>query len=335
MQSRRRGTSGFTLVELLVVIAIIGILIAMLLPAVQSVRAAARRTHCMNNLRQIGLATMLFHDANNCFPPARTAQSNQVLPLLAANGPESWFARILPFMEQNNVYREWDFALPYEDQSQIALSTPIQTLICPSRRTSEDATAPDRFMIAGQLGGCGCGAIFRKVYGGAVGDYAGNHGDTSPGAFGRDTDYFNPGMGTGVIITAEPELKKNYFGRKAITGRWLGKMQYSHLIDGTSNTFLAGELHVPKGKLNQIPFNGPIFNGFELEGHSRIGGPGVPLLSDDEEAGFLFGFGSAHPGTSNFVRADGSTQAFSNDLDTIVLANLCHRADGEVIGAID
>lgn len=142
-------------------------------------------------------------------------------------------------------------------------------------------------------------------------------------------------MGTGVIVTSEPVLKQNYYGKDAITGRWKGKLLFAHLIDGSSNTFLAGELHVPKGKLNQTPFNGPMFNGFELEGHSRIGGPGVPLLSSEEEPGVLFGFGSSHPGTCNFVRADGSTQAFSNDLDTVVLANLCHRADGEVIGSID
>lgn len=155
MQNKRRVANGFTLVELLVVIAIIGILIAMLLPAVQTVREAARRTHCLNNLRQIGLATMMFHDANNAFPPARTAQSNQVLPLLAANGPESWFARILPFMEQNNLYREWDFTQPYEDQPNVALATPIDLFMCPSRRTADNANAPDRLMIAGSLGGCG------------------------------------------------------------------------------------------------------------------------------------------------------------------------------------
>lgn len=107
------------------------------------------------------------------------------------------------------------------------------------------------------------------------------------------------------------------------------------MIDGSSNTFLAGELHIPKGELNKSPYNAPMFNGDVLDGHSRLGGPGVPILTrDDPPTGTLLGFGSVHPGTCNFVRADGSTGAVSNDLDTIVLANLCHRADGEVIGEV-
>lgn len=90
-------------------------------------------------------------------------------------------------------------------------------------------------------------------------------------------------------------------------------------------------MHIPKGGLNQTPFNGPLYNGTELVAHSRIGGPGVPILSTNDEPGAIFGFGSAHPGTCNFARADGSTGSVKNSMDTITLANLCHRADGFVI----
>jgi len=107
------------------------------------------------------------------------------------------------------------------------------------------------------------------------------------------------------------------------------------LTDGSSNTFLAGEMHIPKDKMNTTPYNGPMFNGNELDGPSRIGGPGVPLLTgNDQPAGTLLGFGSVHPGTCNFVRSDGSTGSVGNALDTIVLANLCNRRDGEVVGDI-
>lgn len=115
------------------------------------------------------------------------------------------------------------------------------------------------------------------------------------------------------------------------TGQWKHKVKYASITDGSSNTFLSGELHVQNGKLNITPYNGPLYNGKELVAHSRIGGPGVPLLSGNDEAGDLFGFGSVHPGTCSFVRADGSTAAFDINLDTIVLANLCHRSDGEVV----
>jgi len=150
--SRSKATSGFTLVELLVVIAIIGILIAMLLPAVQSVRAAARRTQCLNNLRQIGLATINFHDTNGAFPPARIASSNQVLPVFVKNAPDSWLVRILPFIEQNNLYAQWDFALEYSDQPIKAITTPVVAFLCPSRHTSENANAPDT-MVTSSAGG--------------------------------------------------------------------------------------------------------------------------------------------------------------------------------------
>ena len=140
---------GFTLVELLVVIAIIGILIGLLLPAVQSVREAARRTQCMNNLRQVGLATISFHDSQGAFPPARTATSNQVLPLFAKNGPASWVVRILPFIEQNNLYKQWDLTDLYENQPEVAIATPVSTMLCPSRHTIDNANAPDSLAIIG------------------------------------------------------------------------------------------------------------------------------------------------------------------------------------------
>lgn len=101
--------------------------------------------------------------------------------------------------------------------------------------------------------------------------------------------------------------------------------------DGTSNTFLAGEMHIPSGKLNTVPFNGPLFNGEELASHSRIGGPGVPIRTSNQDAGEIFGFGSAHPGNCNFAFADGSVRAVDNTIDTIVLADICHRADGNVV----
>lgn len=103
------------------------------------------------------------------------------------------------------------------------------------------------------------------------------------------------------------------------------------ITDGTSNTYLAGEMHIPNGKLNVTPFNGPLYNGLELVAHSRIGGPGVPILSTSDEPGDIFGFGSAHPGGCNFVQVDGSTRTYRNSLDTLVLADLCHRSDGNVI----
>lgn len=119
-----------------------------------------------------------------------------------------------------------------------------------------------------------------------------------------------------------------------LTGSWKEKTTIDGILDGTSNTILAGEIHIPREEINQIPFNGPLFNGQELVAHTRVGGPGAPLLgpSDKGSSAALLGFGSAHAVT-NFVFTDGSTRSLPFTTDTIVLGKLCHRADGEIIDA--
>ena len=135
--------AAFTLVELLVVIVIIGILIGMLLPAVQQVREASRRTDCANKLKQIGLATMMFHDTNSAFPPARLTPPLDA-PDQSCRGCASWLVHLLPYLEQNNLYEQWDLTLPYELQPEMALATPVEVFLCSSRHSIGNANAPDR-----------------------------------------------------------------------------------------------------------------------------------------------------------------------------------------------
>ena len=112
----------------------------MLLPAVQNVREAARRTQCMNNMRQIGLATQMFHDTYEAFPPARLAPIDEVAEPECV-GCASWLVHILPFAEQGALYDLWDFNLSFEMQNPVAATTPIKFLICPSRRSMRTANA--------------------------------------------------------------------------------------------------------------------------------------------------------------------------------------------------
>jgi prepilin-type N-terminal cleavage/methylation domain-containing protein len=115
---------GFTLVELLVVIAVIGVLVALLLPAVQAAREAARRSSCQNNLKQIALACHNYHDTTGKLPPAATATN-----LAGSSG----FAAILPFVEQSNLYSLYDFSKGNSDRVNLAcVSQRISSFICPS-----------------------------------------------------------------------------------------------------------------------------------------------------------------------------------------------------------
>ena len=146
---------GFTLIELLVVIAIISILIGLMLPAVQRVREAANRLSCTNNLKQIGLAMHHHHLSFDQLPPSRVNSDGA-----------TWAVVILPEMEQDNLYRQWNMNRPYWHQNETARTTPVKNYFCPSRRTSISAPVKS---LSGDLGGNLTSATH---YPGALGDYA-------------------------------------------------------------------------------------------------------------------------------------------------------------------
>ena len=135
---------AFTLIELLVVIAIISTLIGMLLPAVQRAREAASRMSCGNNLKQIGLALHMYHNDIDRLPPSRIPSYEPTIVVNGANvpwptGTGTWAVVILPYLEQDNLYRQWNLSALYYNQNSIARTTPVKGYFCPSRLSASTA----------------------------------------------------------------------------------------------------------------------------------------------------------------------------------------------------
>jgi prepilin-type N-terminal cleavage/methylation domain-containing protein len=150
--SRRRA---FTLIELLVVIAIISVLVGLLLPAVQRAREAANRISCANNLKQIGLAFHQYENVNGVYPPSALAR-----------GKATWAVLILPHMEQDNLFRQWDIARTYYEQVPAAREATVRSFLCPSRRSASDSP---RLSVSGDYS---ASDPLRAHYPGVLCDYA-------------------------------------------------------------------------------------------------------------------------------------------------------------------
>jgi prepilin-type N-terminal cleavage/methylation domain-containing protein len=296
---------GFSLVELLVVIAVITILIGLLLPAVQSVREAAARTQCANNLHQIALAMQLYHDEHKHLPPSRSQESES----------PTWAWLILPELEQQNLYKQWQSNTPYPGlipgqpltpanlaTASEVFSTAVPVYFCPSRRSAATAKASSSFK---QMQGC----VEMESIPGALGDYAACIGTT--------------GFDYTVQFAFSPPVPSNG-AFQAVTG-----VRFSEITDGLSNTFLVGEKHVPLGQFGNYPWDCSIFDGHNPVCSTRAAGPGFPLAVDLRDPGWKFG--SYHPTLCQFAYCDGSVRAVINTIDPVILGLLAQRNDGQVI----
>lgn len=313
--TKQRKQTGFTLVELLVVIAIIGILVALLLPAIQAAREAARRSQCSNNLKQLGLAMLNFHDTKKKFPISRQRCHHG-----------TWVTQLWPFMEEANLAAAWDPEDSYHYQKESVVETMIGTLICPSRRQP---------MLS--ISGDSRGGLPHRA--GACGDYAAsasNVGDMPPWDW-YDYPYFADGTGAnGVIVSSEtgPSCGGSEPDWKYLTHEKL-IVGLKNIIDGSSKTLLIGEKHVPSTHLGQGSNVGDnsVYNGDNAMTILRFAGPGkgIAQAPDQVFSGMDRVFGSAHASTCQFVFCDGSVHAVAREIDTEVLGNLVSRYDGNVI----
>jgi prepilin-type N-terminal cleavage/methylation domain-containing protein len=316
MIRRRRG---FTLVELLVVVAIIGILIALLLPAVNAARESARRMQCRNNLKQIGLAVLNFHETQQRFPSSRRACDYM-----------TWCAEIWPYTEQGAISALWDPKANYYEQRPEIRGHQVPFYFCPSRRS------PPELSISGDAD-----TNTGENVPGALGDYAANIGDTSTLSDSVD-DLGRPPTGI-FVYSGGPEGGSQC---DAIENLSLIPVRFRVAIkdvsDGLSNTILVGEKHVPREKFGLHNFgDNSIYNPDYKKNCARFGGITLsgtkyPLARMDDG---LIGspslpswrFGSWHPSVCQFVFGDGSVRSINVDVDLVLLGRLLHRYDGKAV----
>ena len=301
LELARPHRSGFTLIELLVVIAIIGILIGLLLPAVQMARESARRTTCTNNLKQIGVAIQNYHDAYKLLPPGYLADFDATGN---ENGPGwGWAALVLPYLEEGNLHQTIQFDLPIESPANARpRTTQITTYLCPS-----DSPEPIWVATTYDLNGTPKQTICDV----ASANYIGVFGTTEPGV-----------NGDGI------------FFRDA-------KIALRNITDGTSHTMAVGErAHrlyqatwvgvVNNATMYPAPDSTapPVLDnatGMTL-GHTGDGnGPGAADSHVNQ-------FSSLHGQGLNFLFADGHVQFLNESMDYKTYQALSTRAGGEVVG---
>jgi prepilin-type N-terminal cleavage/methylation domain-containing protein len=306
--------SAFTLIELLVVIAIIGIVISLLVPAVQKVRESASRVHCQNNLKQIGLAMHSYHDTYKAFPPgyrATVAYSDAATDTTPGWG---WAAFILPYIEQGTLYGQLNFNQPVPKSPEI--QTVVQVYLCPS-----DLTPQKDFLLPDGFGNTVCWAA-PMSYAACVG---GDESDTrdlgGQGIFYRNSK-------TRVADITDGTSSTILIGERAWSNAnsiWAGAVANGVLRRGQANPCqpVVADAWYPAATL--------------VQAHAHLNNA---LLDPDGSAG-MDDFGSRHFGGSSFVFADGSVHFLrsvpsdnadgSYTPDGRIFQALATRAGGEVI----
>jgi prepilin-type N-terminal cleavage/methylation domain-containing protein/prepilin-type processing-associated H-X9-DG protein len=316
-----RRPRGFTLVELLVVIAIIGILVALLLPAVQAAREAARRTQCVNNLKQIGIAVHNYHDTFKTLPPGHI--NCGTFPNKCTGGVNitgtwltMWSISILPFMEQTPLFDKYDGNLRNWDPVNVpVLQTFMPAYICPSDVNTRTLQAP--------ASGPGSGVQY------APGSYAAMSGVTV-GAGTQNWDEGNPAPGTnrGAFHVLYP------------TGTGIERL--ADVIDGTSNTLFLGERHTTTQNNRRIfwayPYSAYSTGSIHLGSPTAFGVPdyskcfaippaGAGANSNDCKRTFA----SLHPGGVNFLMGDASVNFVTVTINRTILAGLATIQGSEAV----
>jgi prepilin-type N-terminal cleavage/methylation domain-containing protein/prepilin-type processing-associated H-X9-DG protein len=297
---------AFTLIELLVVLAIIAILIGLLLPAVQKVRESAARLKCQNNLKQIGLACHGYHDTNQALPPGYRASGPYVDGATDTAPGWGWAAFLLPFLEQDNLFRQINFNAPL--QAQPACATMLPLFLCPS-----DTPAPAAFAITS--------ATFAPVALAAPSSYAASVGDDAAEADGpTGNGVFYRNSRTRLTDITDGTSQTTIIGDRAwadTQGIWAGAPSGGVVGAGARNPWSSATASAPV---------------FVLVHNNWIN------IKTDADGG-LDDFSSSHTGGANLLFADGSVHFLrsitADGPQRLAFWALGTRAGGEVTAGLD
>ncbi|MEQ8790545.1 MAG: DUF1559 domain-containing protein [Pirellulaceae bacterium] len=323
--SKRAKARGFTLIELLVVIAIIGVLAAMLLPAVQAAREAANRSACKNNLKQLALGVQNHHD-----------QRGDNVPLAVFSRGMSWAALITPYLEQQNLWRQlnldrdFEYQGNWEDIDDDFAAFPF--LYCPSRRKAPQRTSstpPGKSMVASDYVVPGVGSE--------------TNGDPLMTNSWAQAHSLTHQLGPFLAVWQVQPLNSagNPIGNDAAR-QYRSKTSFGNWVDGTSNQAVFGEKALHPRHLRQDGIRGDftVYVWIELDdnaaGSSR-NARGVPTRTPYDTAGqdtnraidrWYRRFGSWHPNIVQFAFGDGRVDAVNSYCSSSLILNMSHRADG-------
>lgn len=320
---------GFTLVELLVVIAIIGILVALLLPAVQAAREAARRTACANKLRQVTIGAILHQERKGYFPPAARRRDNST-----SSTTFSYVAVVLPYLENEQLQDLVRYDLSWADEAnKAARETPLEVFRCPSQPTDKTWVHLPGSSNSGDPVDSDLAANFRAVMGAKSKvelDAPCLKNQQQPANQIYKTDCITTGAGNAAINGV-----MYYDGATRDGGPAKPcKTRPKDITDGLSNTFLIGEMAWEVGNYRTwivgreggICYSGSNVT-YSLNSAARTPEPGSTVLqvtANDSS------FGSKHPGGCHFSLADGSVQFVSEDTNINVLRAYASRNVGEI-----
>jgi prepilin-type N-terminal cleavage/methylation domain-containing protein/prepilin-type processing-associated H-X9-DG protein len=355
---------AFTLIELVVVIAILAVLMAMLLPAVQKVREAAARLSCSNNLKQIGLALHGFHDDNGFLPPGMVTQLN------IQDSYHTGFTDLLPYLEESNLHRLYDYDVPWYDQANYAaVKQEVKIFYCPSNRTRGSIDLTPYMQQWGAAMPPSVGACDYVLCKGANAGLTGDPSKIPPQARGL----FN-------ISQADSTVDNGQF-KWGPTPRF--RVRFTDITDGLSSTFAIGEAAGGNSFYVAADINNPSQPATEpfIDGpavmdqawavaslgdpqHPWYAGlfgvtaqfglppdpqdepmnhrPVTPTIVGSDSSGFnaagrdrVSGFRSIHPNGCNFLYADGAVRWVGQTIDPAVYRALSTYAGGEVIVGAD